>query len=77
MSTQNISFNGELTKMSRVARKPVFGVSNEVRHKPASQPQKIARDFSKQRDFTTYIVKTKTLISCVATVQLICTFAFC
>ena len=76
MSTQNIFLNGKLKKMSRVARKPVFGVSNEVRHNPASQPQKMARDFSKQRDCTTYIVKTKALISCEATAQLICTFVF-
>ena len=29
--------------MSRVVRKPVFGVSDQVRHKPAVQSQKMAR----------------------------------
>ena len=28
---------------SRFMRKPVFGVSNQVRHKPAAEPQKMAR----------------------------------
>ena len=31
--------------MSFVTRKPFFGVSDQVRHKPASQPQKLARAF--------------------------------
>ena len=31
------------SKMSLVVRKPVFGVSDQVIHKPAAQSQKIAR----------------------------------
>ena len=30
-------------KLSLVVRKPVFGVSDQVRHKPAVQPQEMAR----------------------------------
>ena len=30
--------------MSHYTRKPVFGVSDRVRHKPAVQPKKMARD---------------------------------
>ena len=32
--------------------------------------------FRKQRDCTTYVVKTKALISCAVTAQLICAFVF-
>ena len=31
--------------LSLVVRKPVFGVSDQVRHKPGCEPQKMARDF--------------------------------
>ena len=31
-------------QMSLVVRKPVFGVSDQVPHKPALHPQKMARD---------------------------------
>ena len=31
--------------MSLVTRKPVFGVSDKVRLKPAAQPQRLARGF--------------------------------
>ena len=59
-------------------RKPVFRVSDQVQHKPAVQPQKMARGFGfrKKRACTIYTAKTKVLVSCVATVQLICIFVF-
>ena len=39
--------------MSLVMRKPVFGISNKVRHNPAVQPQKMARGLK----FRVYIVE--------------------
>ena len=59
--------------------KPFFSVSNIVRHNWAVQPQKMARglDFRDQEeDGYIYIVKTKALISCTFTTQLICIFVF-
>ena len=34
MSSNNIGFYGEMNKMSFVLRKPVFGISDQVPHKP-------------------------------------------
>ena len=69
-----------LYKMSLVVRKPVFGFSDHVRHKPAVQSQKMAISlkflFRKQRNCTSYVAKTKALISLVVTAKLICVFAF-
>ena len=65
---------------SRVVRKPVLGVSNQVRHKSAVYSQKMAGSlkisFGKKRDCTICVAKTKALISCAVTAQLICTFVF-
>ena len=36
-------YNELLSNMSHVAKKPVFGVSDQVRHERAVQPQKMAR----------------------------------
>ena len=57
----------------------VFGVSTQVRHKPAVQPQEMATDLKKirkKRGCIIYVAKTKELISCTVTGKLICTFAF-
>ena len=67
--------------MSLVVRKPVFGVSAQVRHKPGYYNNRRwleARNlgFRKKRDCTFYIAKTKALISCAVTAQLICGFVF-
>ena len=57
--------------MSRVARKPVFGVSNLFRHKPAVQPQKMIRDliFEPQHEKTNNVDSDQVLHkpSCAAT----------
>ena len=47
--------------MSRVKRKPVFGVSDTNQ---AVQPQKMDRGLKIWRDLTFYVAKTKALISC-------------
>ena len=62
-------------------RKPIFKVSDQVYHRPAVQPKNLARSlkfqiFRKQRDCTIYVAKTKALISCTVTSQLICAFVF-
>ena len=49
--------------MSLVARKPVFGVSDQVRDKQGCTATQAI-----------YVVKTKALISCAVTAQLICGF---
>ena len=53
-------------------RKPVFGVSDHV------QPGWTARDlgFRKKRACNIFKAKTKALIKCVVTAQLICIFSF-
>ena len=64
--------------LNLVVRKPVFGVSGQVRHNRAAQPQKMARGlkFCMKRDFTIYVAKTKALISFAVTAKLICVFVF-
>ena len=61
-------------------RKPVFGVSNQVWHKLGCTAAEMARGlqfgFRKMKDCSVYVVKTKVLISCVVTKQLICAFVF-
>ena len=67
------------TQMSRDVRKPVFRVSDQVRHKQASYRIRLdARDFGyrKKMDCTVCVAKTKVLISCAVTAQLICAFVF-
>ena len=67
--------------MSSVARKPVFGVFNQIRHNPGCQTTEDNKrlelsKFMKKRDCTIYVAKTKALISCAVTAQLICAFVF-
>ena len=61
--------------MSRIERKPVFGVSNQVRHKLGCTATEDGQrleifGFRKQRDCTIYVAKTKAMISCVVTAPL-------
>ena len=61
-------------------RKPVFGISDQVRHNQAVQPQKMARGlkFRKKRDCTIYmyVAKINVLINCTVTAKLIWAFVF-
>ena len=59
-------------------RKPVFGVSDQVGYKPDCAATEDGFGFRKKRDCTTGIcvVKTKALIRCAVTAQLICGFDF-
>ena len=62
-------------------RKPVFGVSDQVRHKPgctAIEDGWSLENFGsrKKRDCNIYVAKTKALISFVVTAKLICVFVF-
>ena len=61
--------------VSQYARKPVFGVSDQLRHNRSVQSQK--KDFQfMNRNCTIHVAKTKVLISCAVTAQLICVFVF-
>ena len=62
-------------KMSCVARKPVFQVSDQSDTHQAVQPQKMARDW-KFRICTIYVAKTKALISRAVTGLRLC-FRMC
>ena len=56
-------------------RKTVFGVSDLVRHKPGCiATEDVWMLEISDLESTTYLAKTKALISCTVTVQLICTF---
>ena len=76
----NASLLNTLPYMSRIARNPVFGVSNPVATQTAVQPQKMPRGlnfgFRNKRDWAIYVAKTRALISCAITAHLICTFVF-
>ena len=65
-------------QMSLILRKPVYGVSEQVRHNQAVQLQKMVRvlEFRKKRDRTYRVAKTKALISFAVTTKLICAFIF-
>ena len=58
----------------------VYGVSNHVQYKSiyaVSEGQNLESfGFKKKKDCTICVGKTKALISCAVTVQLICTFGF-
>ena len=56
--------------MSLVARKPVFGVSDQVLNKLGCT----ATELEMKRDRTIDVAKTKALIRCAVTAQLICVF---
>ena len=60
--------------LSRVARKPVF--SDLARHKPGCTARGLKFGFRKERDCTVFAAKTKALICCAVTAQLICVFVF-
>ena len=66
------------THTSRDVRKP--GIPTRSDTNRAVQPQKMVRDFKfrirKYRDCTICVAKTKVLISCAVTAQLICGFVF-
>ena len=62
-------------------RKPVFGVSDQVPHKPGFAVTEMHRGLkfrikSKYRDCTIRVAKTKALISFAITAKLICVFVF-
>ena len=65
-------------------RKPVFGVSDVVRHKPGFAVTEDGQMLEilyrgrlrKWRNCTSYAAKTKALISFVVTAKLICVFVF-
>ena len=65
-------------KMYRFMRKLVFGVSNQVRHKPpcTASEYEISDLESRGIALSTYVGKTKALITFVVTAQLICAFVF-
>ena len=63
-----------LDSIGRVARKPVFGVANQVRHKPGCSGtvdgQMLETWDSERRGIVLYVAKTKALISCAVTMHL-------
>ena len=62
--------------MSYDARKPVFGVSDQVRpNRPVIKLQKMARSLGRW-NFTIREAKTKVLINYTFTAQLTCSFVF-
>ena len=65
--------------MSWIIRKPVFEALDQVLHKPGCIAKRRLLEaqnfgFRKSRDCTFYVAKTKAVISCSVTVQLICAF---
>ena len=68
--------------MSRVTSKSVFGVSDQIRHEPdctdtedGYQGLKV-RILRENNDCTIYVAKSKALIGCAVTTQLISAFVF-
>ena len=64
--------------LSFIVRKPVFGVSDQVGHKPYCH-RRWLRGLKlriKEEEGLYYEAKTKKLIICAVTVQLICAFVF-
>ena len=59
-------------KMTLVVRKPVFGVSDQVQHKPGFA----VTGEGLKLDCTIRVAKTKALISFVVTAKLICVFVY-
>ena len=66
--------------MSSNIRKPAFGVSDQVSHKPACAATedgwKLDFGFKDKRDCTICVAKTEALISFAVTAKLICPFVF-
>ena len=69
-----------ILKMSLVMRNPIFGVRHGHTQTGLHNHRRwlAAWDFGfrKKRDCTIYVAKTKALISCAVTAQLICVFVF-
>ena len=87
---QNNSFNEHYYKIKSatfsvlllVGRKPLFGISCNIRHKPGytSNEDGFRLDFPvvrKKRDRTIHVAKTKMMIICLITVQLITARLIC
>ena len=69
-----------LSLMSRVNRKSIYMVSDQVRHKLRCTAMEDCNkleilDLGRRR-IVLFVVKTKVLISCEVTVQLICGFVY-
>ena len=62
--------------MSRIVRKPVLVVSDQVQHNYRKWLDALNFGFRKKMHCSISVSKTKALISCAVTVQLICTFVF-
>ena len=66
--------------MSRVTSNPVNGVSDQCRTQTGLYSlrwlEALNFGFKKKRDCTIYLAKTKALIRCMITMQLICVFAY-
>ena len=67
--------------MNLFVRKPVFGVNDQVAHKPGCTATEDGlrleiSDLHKKRSCTIHVVKTKALISFAVTAKLICVFVF-
>ena len=63
-------------QMSLVARKPVFGVSDQVRHKPGCTTTEDGWRLEISDLGSIRVAKTKTLINFAVTAKLICVFVF-
>ena len=65
-----------ISHMSCVLRKPVFEVTDEVKHKRGCATAEDSLRLDILDVCNNYVAKIKALISCAVTVKLICTFAF-
>ena len=72
-------YDNSIVYMSLVVRKPVFGVSDQVPHKPGCTATedgwRLEISYLGRREIVR-IAKTKALISFTVTAQLICVFVF-
>ena len=65
-----------MNEMIRVARKPLYGVSDQVRHKPEGGLRLEIFGFKEKKECTIQVAKTKALISFAVIAKLICVFVF-
>ena len=56
--------------LMKIVRKPVFGVSDQVTHKPGRTAIRVARGLKFRRDCSSCREKTKALISCAVDLRL-------